>query len=64
MTDEEVWAGTSLIKFDRDDWDILCKLSEREKLPKTEIIRRALRERAQLALRDDSSATAPNAARA
>jgi hypothetical protein len=43
MPKEDTWAGTVVVKLDQSDLDTLERASEYEKLPKTEILRRALR---------------------
>jgi hypothetical protein len=43
MANEDTWAGTVVVKLDQSDLTTLEKAAETEKLPKTEILRRALR---------------------
>jgi hypothetical protein len=43
MPNEDTWAGTVVVKLDQTDLTTLEKAAETEKLPKTEILRRALR---------------------
>jgi hypothetical protein len=45
--DTEGWAGTCVVKLDREDWELLEQTARTEKLPKTEILRRGLRKYAQ-----------------
>jgi hypothetical protein len=55
MTDTDGAGGRSAtnlrVRFDAEDWQLLCKVSATEKLTKNEVIRRALRAYAPDALR-------------
>jgi hypothetical protein len=46
MTAEELderWVETVVVRLDRDDSNLLALLSDTERIPKTELVRRALR---------------------
>lgn len=51
-TDDDDKMTNLRIRFDPDDWRLLCDVSSTEKLTKTEVMRRALRAYAPVALRE------------
>ncbi len=55
MADDDDESGSNMtnlrVRFDPDDWQLLCDVAATEKLTKTEIVRRALRAYAPAAMR-------------